>query len=280
MMVEERKREQEMERQERQRLEEILNMCAEYEQQVQREKIIKNGSVSSEEANAAASMEAKRQDRNSLTRIKTNGSLPRLTSPTQGHKDMNVFDFRRRRSSNSSEDDFGSENGTIKRKPPSYSSNNGSDSGIHGNVSKYENNTTAAELADACGQIADNDFVFDDSIKTLSPTSPDLGQSYIGSLSRKLKISTSSDVDTKQNSSSVSSSSDPKSPRSFVSETRSYGSEPRSYGSEPRSPALAVDHGASRFPLTKERLLFTSPMSSYSSSEYSLSNIEVRHTVM
>lgn len=116
-MRQERKREQEEAAQEKQRLEDILNMCAEYEKQLDREKLVADQQKRSSGSDSPID---KRELRNS--KIKTNGSLTKLASPNQCHKEMAAFDFKFRRSSNSSststsEDEAGSENGTIKRRP-------------------------------------------------------------------------------------------------------------------------------------------------------------------
>ena len=115
-MVEERKKEEEMAALEQQRLEEILNMCAEYEKQMsaeqgakeQRISVMSDSSVRSDGSSGSGG-------RNSMTKIKTNGSLTMLASPNSVHRE----EFWRRRSSNSSnsEDEFGIDNSTIKRRP-------------------------------------------------------------------------------------------------------------------------------------------------------------------
>ena len=128
-MVAERKKEQEMAALEKQRLEEILNMCAEYERQIEQERMACGGATTMDEK--FVTKEEKRdsdiksdgsssrpESRNSMTKIKTNGSLTMISSPGTTHKEVS-FEHWRRRSSNSSasEDDLGSENGTIKRRP-------------------------------------------------------------------------------------------------------------------------------------------------------------------
>ena len=106
-MREERKRDQEQAIAEKQRLEDILLMCAEYEKQMERESVNK-------EFGYLGDM---KEMRNSMTKIKTNGSLTKLASPNQLHRDT-VFDYKcRRNSASSTEEDTGSENGTIKRRP-------------------------------------------------------------------------------------------------------------------------------------------------------------------
>ena len=106
-MKEERKRDQEQAVAEKQRLEDILLMCAEYEKQMERETVTKD----------TGSLGDMKETRNSMTKIKTNGSLTKLASPTQFHKDV-MFDYKwRRNSASSTEEDTGSENGTIKRRP-------------------------------------------------------------------------------------------------------------------------------------------------------------------
>lgn len=135
-MVAERKKEQEMAALEKQRLEEILNMCAEYEKQIERER---NASGSLDEHRETPIPRDDKRDsdcksdgsssrpesRNSMTKIKTNGSLTMLSSPPATHKEVS-FEHWRRRSSNSSasEDDIGSENGTIKRRPNGHGLDN------------------------------------------------------------------------------------------------------------------------------------------------------------
>ena len=114
-MVDERKEEQRMAEREKQRLDDILNMCAEYEKQLERERL---GLV----ANKRDSCDSLKSEgsRNSMTKIKTNGSLTMLaTSPTLTHKDGALTSSWGRRSSNSSasEDDLSGDNGTIKRRP-------------------------------------------------------------------------------------------------------------------------------------------------------------------
>ena len=96
---------------ERQRLEDILLMCAEYEKQMEREVVTR------ETVNMETIARETGNSRNSMTKIKTNGSLTKLASPTQSHKDM-TFDYKwKRNSTSSTEEDTGSENGTIKRRP-------------------------------------------------------------------------------------------------------------------------------------------------------------------
>ena len=120
-MVDERKEEQRMAEMEKQRLDDILNMCAEYEKQLERERL---GIV----ANKRDSCDSLKSEgsRNSMTKIKTNGSLTMLaTSPTLTHKDGPLTSSWGRRSSNSSasEDDLSGDNGTIKRRPNNSNNN-------------------------------------------------------------------------------------------------------------------------------------------------------------
>ena len=120
-MVDERKEEQRMAQMEKQRLDDILNMCAEYEKQLERERL---GIV----ANKRDSCDSLKSEgsRNSMTKIKTNGSLTMLaTSPTLTHKDGPLTSLWGRRNSNSSasEDDLSGDNGTIKRRPNNNNSN-------------------------------------------------------------------------------------------------------------------------------------------------------------
>ena len=164
-IVTQRKREQEQERLERQRLEEILNMCAEYEQQLEQEKqscsdfksIVTNSplpfqvnqALSSQSGTARGvnqtpqsgtrpikppslleiNLDSSNNDfkdktdfRSSVSKIKTNGSLTRLSSPNNPPKE-GIFGFQNKKSgsssSNSEEELYtSSENtGTIKRRP-------------------------------------------------------------------------------------------------------------------------------------------------------------------
>ena len=108
-MRQERKQEQEAAAREKQRLEDILAMCAEYEKQLDSEK---------QDPKQPESPSDRRELRNS--KIKTNGSLTKLASPSQCHKEMTAFEFKCHRgstSSGSTSEDEGSENGTIKRRP-------------------------------------------------------------------------------------------------------------------------------------------------------------------
>jgi hypothetical protein len=103
-MKAERHREQQVALQEQQRLEEILNMCAEYEKQLEGEEMSRQRASSP-------------SVRNSLTKIKTNGSLGKLASPTLMHKEP-AFDYKwQRHSGSSNSEEEGTENGTIKRRP-------------------------------------------------------------------------------------------------------------------------------------------------------------------
>ena len=78
-MVDERKEEQKMAQMEKQRLDDILNMCAEYEKQLERERL---GIVVVNKRDSCDSLKSE-GSRNSMTKIKTNGSLTMLaTSPT------------------------------------------------------------------------------------------------------------------------------------------------------------------------------------------------------
>ena len=105
-MIEERKKEQQVAAQEKQRLEDILLMCAEYEKQLESELSPPPTSKDSEK-------------RGSMTKIKTNGSLTKLTSPSHLQKDDFSFDFKwpRNSSSSNSEQDDSEKDGTIKRRP-------------------------------------------------------------------------------------------------------------------------------------------------------------------
>ncbi|ELU16802.1 hypothetical protein CAPTEDRAFT_225188 [Capitella teleta] len=104
-MKAERHKEQQVAEQEQQRLEEILNMCAEYEKQLEGEELNRQRAGSP-------------SVRNSLTKIKTNGSLGKLASPTLVHKEP-VFDYKwqQRNSGSSNSEEESGENGTIKRRP-------------------------------------------------------------------------------------------------------------------------------------------------------------------
>lgn len=162
-IVSHRKREQEQERLERQRLEEILNMCAEYEQQLEQEKTtndfkspVPNSPLPFQVGQGSSSLSSstgvtqtpqpatrhikppslleinldsnsndfkdKPDFRSSVSKIKTNGSLTRLSSPSNTTKE-GTFGLQSRRagssSSNSEEELYNSsENtGTIKRRP-------------------------------------------------------------------------------------------------------------------------------------------------------------------
>ncbi len=109
-MKAERKREQYEAAMERQRLDEILSMCAEYEKQLEREK--------PEEPMSPKDQRRGNDVRNSMTKIKTNGSLTKLASPTQGHKEFGGADYKwKRNSSSSTSEEESSEHGTIKRRP-------------------------------------------------------------------------------------------------------------------------------------------------------------------
>ncbi len=138
-MVDERKEEQRMAAAERQRLDDILNMCAEYERQLERERVT-GGAATTTNATKRDSCDSLKSDatagsgsssRNSMTKIKTNGSLTMLaTSPTLAHKDgvgmtsasgttaASAAWARRSSNSSASEDDLSGDNGTIKRRPP------------------------------------------------------------------------------------------------------------------------------------------------------------------
>ncbi|XP_052823690.1 pleckstrin homology-like domain family B member 1 isoform X1 [Octopus bimaculoides] len=172
-IVEQRKREQAQEVLERQRLEEILSMCAEYEQELEREKqnsgdinqnpfpfqvnkFSSNNNATSQFSNSnplfsthstsqppqpttrnikppslleinldlltANDKKDKTDFRSSMNKIKTNGSLTRLSSPGNTPKD-GIFGLQNRRagssSSNSEEELYASseDTGTIKRRP-------------------------------------------------------------------------------------------------------------------------------------------------------------------
>jgi hypothetical protein len=131
-----RKKEQAISEKEKERLDEILKMCAEYEEQfkevesntLKRKKkqkdfmemtAVAEGKPEPLSGPTSGSLERKEKDmRGSMTKIKTNGSLTMISSPTMPHKDGIVFDFKhRRRGSNSSvsEDDDGMD--TIKKRP-------------------------------------------------------------------------------------------------------------------------------------------------------------------
>ncbi|XP_013410434.1 pleckstrin homology-like domain family B member 2 isoform X4 [Lingula anatina] len=136
-MKEERVKEQAQEKFERQRLEDILSMCAEYERQLEKEKGgSKDGPPYSTPTPPSSLYFEQLSDgsANSLERkrIKTNGSLlssptssvQKLSSPTTGQGQFSsspgqgqAFDFKvmSRSTSSTSEDDVDS--GTIKRKP-------------------------------------------------------------------------------------------------------------------------------------------------------------------
>ena len=140
-MVEERKKEQQMAAMERQRLEEILSMCAEYEKQIERERGVvptTKDNKRDSDTRSEGSSSSRPESRNSMTKIKTNGSLTMLaTSPSSVHKEVS-FEHWRRHSANSSasEDELGSENGTIKRRPNGHGiDGNGSSPGAVGDVS-------------------------------------------------------------------------------------------------------------------------------------------------
>ena len=115
-MVDERKEEQRMAEMEKQRLDDILNMCAEYEKQLERERlgIVVNKRDSCDSLKSEGS-------RNSMSKIKTNGSLTMLaTSPTLAHKDGPLTPSswgRRSSNSSASEEDLSGDNSTIKRRP-------------------------------------------------------------------------------------------------------------------------------------------------------------------
>ena len=107
-MIEERKKDQQVAAQEKQRLEDILLMCAEYEKQLE-----------SELSPSVPAKESPGEKRSSMTKIKTNGSLTKLTSPTHLQKDSFAFDFKwpRNSASSNSEEDDSEKDGTIKRRP-------------------------------------------------------------------------------------------------------------------------------------------------------------------
>ena len=107
-MIEERKKDQQVAAQEKQRLEDILLMCAEYEKQLE-----------SELSPPVPAKESPGEKRSSMTKIKTNGSLTKLTSPTHLTKDSFAFDFKwpRNSASSNSEEDDSEKDGTIKRRP-------------------------------------------------------------------------------------------------------------------------------------------------------------------
>ena len=138
-MVDERKEEQRMAEAEKQRLDDILLMCAEYERQLERERL---GGAPAPAPTSSLAQNANKRDssdsqkssesRNSMTKIKTNGSLTMLaTSPTLTHKEgmtssqggATSTSSWGRRSSNSSasEEDLSGDNGTIKRRPANHS---------------------------------------------------------------------------------------------------------------------------------------------------------------
>ncbi|XP_064650642.1 pleckstrin homology-like domain family B member 1 isoform X3 [Lineus longissimus] len=144
-----RKQEQEISQKEKERLDEILKMCAEYEKQIEevecntlkRKKQNKDfkemtavveGKPEPVVSQASGSLERKEKEtRGSMTKIKTNGSLTMISSPTTPHKEGVVFDFKhRRRGSNSSvsEDDEGMD--TIKKRPAMGTSAATSDAGM------------------------------------------------------------------------------------------------------------------------------------------------------
>lgn len=108
-MIEERKKEQQVAAQEKQRLEDILLMCAEYEKQLESEL----------SPPPLPAKESPGEKRSSMTKIKTNGSLTKLTSPTLLQKDAFAFDFKwpRNSASSNSEEEDSEKDGTIKRRP-------------------------------------------------------------------------------------------------------------------------------------------------------------------
>ena len=226
-----RKQEQELERQERQRLEDILNMCAEYEKQIEREragemdseppaqpvKTPKQGSTNQElppwqvhsleppsgvqKSDSSGSLEHK--DRNSLSKIKTNGSFSKVGSPSNPHKEVS-FDFRGRHcSSNSSNSEeemtSSSQEGTIKRRP------NGQVSNGESPPIGLDENYNDEDLDSKLKSVSESDFVFEDGLSkdTLSkrqgkvltsksaltrpPTSPDSEHVQIANMSKQLK---------------------------------------------------------------------------------------------
>lgn len=131
-IVAERKLEQEQQRLERQRLDDILNMCAEYEKQIQREQITKETKSPQHkfvqppslfEINSDGGGSVDRKEYKNSSKIKTNGSLNLLASPTYAQRDGALFSFQMRRcgsnSSNSEEETCGNseDTGTIKRRP-------------------------------------------------------------------------------------------------------------------------------------------------------------------
>ena len=119
---EERKKEQQTAVREQQRLEDILHLCAEFEKQLDGESspAAAAETVTATTAAAAGAMVArpaeKRDSRSLMSKIKTNGSLTKLTSPPLTHRDVRYSGGRSSTSSASEEE--GSESGTIKRRPP------------------------------------------------------------------------------------------------------------------------------------------------------------------
>ncbi|XP_055958658.1 pleckstrin homology-like domain family B member 1 isoform X3 [Patella vulgata] len=148
-IVEKRKEEQELQKLERQRLEDILLMCSEYEEQLESEKFgrpvakfekdlksppakktLPPGFLNLTAVNDSNSLERKNHldNKSSMSKIKTNGSLGRVTSPSQPspkESPFNVPHCSNSSNSNSEEELSGSseDTGTIKRRPtPSDSS--------------------------------------------------------------------------------------------------------------------------------------------------------------
>ena len=220
-MKEERKQEQMVAEQEKHRLDDILNMCAEYERQLEHEKRVKEKVESPTE---------RRDSRNSMTKIKTNGSLTKLASPNQSHKD--IFDFKFRRSSGSSastSDDEGSDNGTIKRRP------NGAVPGteVHMNGSyghPTERLSSSSSSKSGMSASVSSPAGFHSALTSPSARSPREEHMEIHSLSKRLAVvtveDTSMEVDVTASSprSSGSAGSGLKSPASSMDTKSSSGS--------------------------------------------------------
>ncbi|XP_074653729.1 uncharacterized protein LOC141907874 isoform X2 [Tubulanus polymorphus] len=211
VIVRARKHEQELERAEKQRLEEILNMCAEYEktmgrketqQQPQRQQppseiIARNAAVHEEKSDIANSLE-----RRTKTTIKTNGSFNKVGSPSLTNKDGTVFEFKHRRqgstSSASEDDEFGSsDSGTIKRRPTNISSD-------------FNNGGCDAAIAD-----------------TKSTPTPESEHKHIASLSQKLKDGNKTQVEVHHQSFRQSDLQGHKIPKSPLMGQRAFGSVDR-----------------------------------------------------
>ncbi|CAH1797445.1 unnamed protein product [Owenia fusiformis] len=116
-IAEQRKQEQEAAQAEQQRLEEILNMCAEYDKQLDSPTTWPKKSADPASPDSGSYTESISSLERKASRIKTNGSFTKLTSPcspTLSHRDAFIFDHKQKGTSSSASDDEVND-GSLKR---------------------------------------------------------------------------------------------------------------------------------------------------------------------